>query len=423
MSFYRLTSSIEDNLLIKDYDLPDHDKFKQGDIITVNPSILGQTIEGLGFTLNEQTARHLFESDESIFIQLLKNIISLNINFIKLYLNISKDFTDSSEYNISVLNIKNNYIFLILDKILAIKSDIKLIVCPVIKESCIKINKFRNSGKIKIINYHEYSQYLCRYLRLMKYMNYNVYSLSFQKIKIGNRSYYWDPKNLIKFTNKFLKPLLITENKNLVEQIWYGDMNILFDKFLSFKNIEHTDGLSFYGCQCSPNCVEFIESIKYDKDISNNRNQICCASKQIYIMDDIISSTKDILIKTLRNGIQTILYFDFIAMINNSFENEVNNDIIYNNYSSYIFSHVCPFLTKSSRVSYSTNISEKGIFSVSWTCYSEDVSSSREKFICLLLVNENASSKNISVYSSQTDKFLTTLLIPNNTVVTAKIKI
>lgn len=430
-----------DKLSINDYDIPAYNKINPGEIITINPSKVYQNIDGLGFTLTESIARKLFNSTEFEFDQVLKNVVDLNINIIKLYLCSSNDFYVSPEINESIPDDKRKYVFIILDKILAIKSDIKLIICPTIPTSYIKHNKTHDGGYLKIGHYNDYAEYLCSYLKHLKYMNYNVYALSLETIISNNPSYYWKPRHLIKFVTQYLKPLLMLKiNNNLAKNIWYGNINI-FDEIsinnLKLEHIKNLDGFNFYGCQCSFNHIENIDSFK---DVQIHFTQMSCTFRNKFIINDILFGVRDLIIKNLRNGVCTISYFNLM-------EDSIYTDTIpiINDFSShppechnhhpvidvfsvkdpyyYVFSHIGPFLAHSSRISYSTDISSKNVFSVSWTCYTGDIVGSREKFICLLILNNNNLQKNITIYSSQTDKFLTTLVVPRKSIITAKIKI
>ncbi len=193
--------------------------------VTVDENTTYQTIDGLGFMLTQGSAQSLLELRESklnaLLNELFNPITGNNISMIRISIGAS-DLSnsvyfynsvpgDTSMNSFSLDGPDTTYLFPLIQRILAINPDIKILATPWSAPEWMKTNNSSIGGNLLPQYYQAYATYFLRYLEEMNLRNIPIWGITPQnepENPFNNPSMSMDAAEQLDFINNYLGPTL-----------------------------------------------------------------------------------------------------------------------------------------------------------------------------------------------------------------------
>lgn len=249
-----------------------------------------QSVEGFGFALTGGSAEHLMGMTKEVRMQTLRQLFGhepgqAGISFIRLTLGASDmnsfvfsydDMPEGKEdFKLKHFSLAQdlNDVVPVMQDILTINPDIKVMASPWSAPAWMKESKNVRGGKLRKECYDVYAEYFVKYVQAMKEKGITIHELTIQNEPLNSRntpSMPWSPQDEAEFIGKYLGPKL--EAAGLDTKIILFDHNCdrpdyPLTTLLDADADKYTHGIAYHHYAGDMSAMTYTHMVRPDKGI------------------------------------------------------------------------------------------------------------------------------------------------------------
>ncbi|NRD23628.1 glucosylceramidase [Winogradskyella litoriviva] len=356
--------------------------------ITVNPEVIYQEMDGFGFSLTGGSALHLNNMDSAERATILDELFNeehIGISYLRVsigasdldaepftYNDLSTGETDENLEQFSIAR-DEEHLIPVLNEILAINPDIKILGSPWSAPSWMKTNNNSIGGSLKPEYFSTYANYFVKYIQAYAAAGITIDAITVQNEPHhdgNNPSMYMEPTDQALFIKTHLGPAFNAANIDTkiiiwdhnADNPWYAT-SILDDPQAN----SYIDGSAFHLYSGTINNLTTVHNLHPDKNLYFTEQWVGVNSA---FEDNLLWHTRELIIGATRNWSKTVLEWNLSS--NASLEPHtpggcteclggitINGNTVQRNVGYYIIAHASKFVRPGSHriaSNYSTDL-------------------------------------------------------------------
>lgn len=325
------------------------------DVITLLPEKTNQSIDGFGYAITYSSCYNLLKMPKALRTSLLKKTFSPTSGYGTNYVRISIGCNDFSSTEYSLCDVKGSeadplsnfalysdekdYVVPILQEILAINPDVKVIATPWTCPKWMKVDNITDKnpkdswtdGHLNPAYYDTYAQYFVKFIDAMKGNGINIYAVSPQNepLNKGNCASLYFPWSE---EADFVKVLAGKFKQNdLATKIYVYDHNYDYDNIsdqdnyplqlynkigTDFEGAELVVGAAYHNYGGNNGVLDYIHNQKPDKELIFSETSIGEWNSGRDLTQRLIPDMKDVVLGTLNKWCKSVLVWNFMLDTN-----------------------------------------------------------------------------------------------------------
>lgn len=366
----------------------------RGDVITIDPNQLLQSVDGFGFALTGGSAELLSKMDKIERAKILKEIFSydadnIGVSYLRLTIGSSdlNSFTFSYDdleegeidYDLEKFNLSQDLkdVVPVVKEILKINPDIKIMASPWSAPLWMKTNSNIRGGELKEENYDVYARYFVKYIAAMKAQGININAITIQNEPMNSRntpSMSWFANEQADFVKKNLGPAF--KKAGLDIKIIVFDHNTDRPDYpLAILNdpeaAQYIDGSAFHNYRGNMESMSIVHRARPDKNIYFTEQMLTekSGSKEI----NIAAAVQRLILGPAQNWSKNIILWNLAAdPLNNPHTDNggcdrcqgaitIDGNKISRNIAYYAMAHISKLVRPGSHRIFSTNRGAKSV--------------------------------------------------------------